>query len=167
MLYFIYKSIKNLLYEDYNEILPGLYISGIQTAMDKTFLEKNKIKAIVNCTKEIAFLKNNTEKYRVSVFDNSEQSEIDDMTQQLPKAVAFIHKKYVVEKKNVLIHCVAGRMRSATVLVAFLYIYYNREKSIDEIIAFIVSKRPKVYHFGYKVNFSQSLKTFVNLDQNN
>jgi protein-tyrosine phosphatase len=56
------------------------------------------------------------------------------------QAVAFIHAK-LSEDKQVLVHCMSGITRSATVVVAYLMLH--KQMSLDDAVNLVRSKRPK------------------------
>lgn len=59
----------------------------------------------------------------------------------LPKAVKFIDE-CLAANHRVLIHCVAGNSRSASVVIAWLM--QRHALSFDEALTFVQSKRPSV-----------------------
>ena len=62
---------------------------------------------------------------RIPVDDSLKQKDFDLMYQFMPAAVEFIHKHSNVQKGNILIHCYAGRQRSAICLAAFMVSKYK------------------------------------------
>jgi len=85
----------------------------------------------------------------------------------------LIHK-YTNEKKNILIHCQAGKQRSAIVVAALLKVLVDNNlitineisKNIPTKIQFkriynyILSKRPQVFTYGLRINFESSFRRF-------
>jgi hypothetical protein len=182
-----------------NEIISGNLISGklflgdYHSALDPTFLAKNNITVIANISVDIPFIDdilepyelqkygiNKLEKFRISVFDSLLEHDINLMTNYLPHILPFLIKKLINEKKNVLIHCHAGRQRSLAVVLSLLYtliqndimvfsgIYLpektnNNTKLMKNIIKFVQKKRPCVASYGLRINFRKSLCDFFNI----
>jgi hypothetical protein len=121
-------------YEDYNKIMPRLYLGNKQAAKNKDFINENGIKAILNCSKEKDipnyFCESNIEYMRVPVDDSLKQKDFDKMFLLMPSIVEFIHKHVVIQKHNILVHCYAGVSRSATIVIAFLM--QEKNMSFDE-----------------------------------
>lgn len=82
------------------------------------------------------------------------------------KVVPIIHK-YIQEGHNVLVHCVAGVQRSASIVAMYLMKYYGF--NLEDSVKFIRSRRP-VSFYGYlnpsgkiNINFYQALLIFSKL----
>jgi protein-tyrosine phosphatase len=144
-----------------NEIIKGLWLGDMYAATDKEFITKNKIKAIVNCTPDVPkkFKYLGIDYFQVPVEDNLKQKEIDKMKLFIPQAINFIHKHRDELGNNVLVHCVAGKQRSAAITAAYLSYYKN--KSLNEVINYILKRRPLAWHNGTAVNFEESLTFYT------
>ena len=139
------------------EILPGLWISGQESAYNIPFLKAKKISCIINCTETMPFLegyKEITVKIRVPVRDNLQKDEIKKLYSLLNVTINKIYT--LLPKHNILIHCQAGRQRSGTVIAAYLMKFGNLSKT--EAIAILRSKRPCVCF--PQVNFGPALEKF-------
>ena len=81
------------------------------------------------------------------------------MAKLLPQYVEIIDKS-LTENKPVLVHCYAGRQRSASLIAAYLIYKYNY--TLDEAYKLIISKRPQAFHYGKGFNFNKSLLEYQN-----
>ncbi len=150
--------------QKYNKIANHIYLGNIEGAKDKEFFKNKNIKAVLNCTKDIPnyFKHKNIEYLRVPVDDSLKKKDIDLMLEFFPVAVEFIYKNAVIEKKNVFVHCYAGRQRSCINIAAYLVVKHNMTP--HEACKLILSKRPEAFHFGKSLNFEDSLvKYFTSL----
>ena len=115
-------------FSHYNKIIPGIYLGNINSALDPNFIREKKISVIINCSKDLPFLKNkNIKKIRLPVSDNGKKSEIEKMDRLLGNIIQIIHNERE-NNKNILIHCRHGVLRSATVIWAYLIKYHNMDK---------------------------------------
>lgn len=102
-----------------SEIRQGLFIGDMHTPSDAAFLLNNRISLIINATPDLPRNRFGISEYRVPVQDDLQPDSIRLMTQYLPTAVYFV-TKYLSEGKRVLVHCVAGKQRSAIIVASFL-----------------------------------------------
>lgn len=137
------------------EILPNLWISGIVDIRNGMFYTNNNIKCVINCSKDLPFYSCNTLNIRLPVNDNLKKNEIQNLYKYMDKATNIIHSHF---KKNqaVVVHCYAGKQRSASIIVAYLIKYGNM--SIQDAINSIKSKR--IYVFTPCNNFIDAIKKF-------
>lgn len=144
-----------------SKIIPGLWIGNYKCAKNKEFFDKNKIKAVLNCTEDLPntfACTKDVEYMRIPVDDSLKEKDFKKMLDYFPVIVEFLYKHVVIEKHNVLVHCWAGRQRSVISVAAFLVKYFNLTPS--KAINFLVSKRPEAFHFGKSINFESSLKKY-------
>lgn len=130
------------------EIIPRLYLSAyhsVNIGFSNVF--------IVNCTKDLDML--NEDNLRLFIDDNGNQDEKSKMLSALPEIVKVIDNK-LQNNTTVIVHCLAGRQRSATVVAA--YLMYKYEFSVDDAIAYVKSKKKDAF-FPY-VNFRWSLEEY-------
>lgn len=136
-----------------NQILPRLWLGNFESSQDIGFLCQNQINVIINCSKDLPFLKiNDVYKYRVPVHDNLQPEEIQLMTQWLYKIVPLIDSHYK-QGRHILVHCAAGMQRSAIIVASYLCKYHFKDPRIA--IKHIKSRRPIV--FTPAMNFKRSL----------
>lgn len=166
----------------------NLWLGNVTAALDLNFLVDNNIEVIINCSPDIPFIDeildpehlckqnknycrlNNLDKFRIPVFDSLLPHDIYKMEQYLPLVLPFILQKLLKEKKNVLVHCHGGIQRSACVISALLYVLKDCENShsgksecMKNIITYIRKCRPRVFRFGYSINFKKSLENYFNI----
>lgn len=137
------------------EIIPNLWLGDINIARNKNFFDENNIDIVINCSKDIEFFCNYTKNIRISVDDNLEECEIEKFYEYIEKAVDFIHDE-ILNNKNILVHCYAGRQRSASIVACYL-IKYGKIK-YKEAIESIKTKRELA--FTPEINFEKSIIKF-------
>lgn len=136
-----------------NEILSGLWLGNILDAKNLEFI--NSIDIVINCSKDIPFLSKDTKNIRVPIDDNLDEKEIKNLLKFLPKITSFIYSS-LRNNKTILVHCHAGKQRSASVIVAYLIRFLNI--SLDKAILLVRSKRDII--FTPCINFKSSLLKF-------
>jgi len=138
---------------NYDEIIPNLFLGGYKALEDY-----NKFDLIINCTKDIEFPDSDQTNCRyVRLPVNDESSEANKLKDLLDNNnILEIINKYVIEKKNVLVHCKMGQQRSAIVIVCYLMRYFYL--SSEEAIKYVKVKRPIAF-FG-QVNFIDILRFY-------
>jgi len=183
MLQYLYNLAMNL-YNDADEIIPNLWLGNHRCALDVTFLKKNNINLVINCTQNKSFINQvpldtplDIETYRIPVNDSLLEKDFLAMQGYFKIIVPLLLRKYTIDKKNILVHCHMGKQRSAIVVAALLKVLldYNyiqldevpknieKRKQFDYICNYIVLKRPQAFTFGYRVNFISSFYRFFNI----
>jgi protein-tyrosine phosphatase len=80
-------------------------------------------------------------KYPLDDVDNSPLSEY------ILPATKFIHEEFIERKKNILIHCMMGKSRSAAILIAYLMTLssssssFSSFSSVQQALEFLKTKR--------------------------
>lgn len=147
----------------YDKIIDKLYLGNFQAAKDKDFFKDKKIKAVLNCSKDVdipnhfAHIKD-IEYMRIPVDDSLKEKDFDLMLQYFPVIVEFINKHANIQKNNILIHCWAGRQRSAISVAAYLVAKHNMTP--HDACKMILDKRPEAFHYGQSLNFDQALNKY-------
>lgn len=136
-----------------NEILPGLWLGNARDSQNPSFLKM--IDVIINCTKDLPFVDDSKHCVRVSVDDNLEKAEIVALYKYLDKVTQFIHEN-LKEGKSILVHCMAGKQRSASVVTAYLSRFCHF--SLSDAIELLRSKR--IIVFTPLCNFEAALRLF-------
>lgn len=145
----------------YDKIMNRVYLGNFQAAKDKEFFDTNNIKAVLNCTKDIPnhfAHKRDIEYMRIPVEDSLKERDFDLMYQYMPCIVEFIHKHANLQGHNILIHCWAGRQRSAISVAVYLVSKYGLNP--HDACKLILDKRKEAFHFGKSLNFDQALNKF-------
>ena len=123
-----------------DEILPGLYLGRKLWSWDHALLTQRNISAIVDITAEWSeanFILKNCAYLSIPVLDMCPPTLI-----QLRQAISWIDKE--VLQHGVFVHCAAGHGRSATLVAAYL-LHAGTVRDVQEAIAFIKTKRPKIH----------------------
>jgi len=141
--------------EDADEIVPGVWISRWQPALNEAWLKKHGIVTVFNCSKQIEFHPSVPYQYRVPVDDNLQPAEIRNMESWAPEIAYKILREYKAGHPMV-IHCHAGMQRSTTACAFFLMALTGRP--LIQIMHLIKSKRPIA--FEPSPNFASSLRGF-------
>lgn len=139
-------------------ILPHLYLGCQRDVLNKDLMQQNDIGYVLNasntCPKpdfipESHFL-------RVPVSD----SFCEKILPWLDRSVDFIEKAKA-SNARVLVHCLAGISRSATIAIA--YIMKRMDMSLDEAYRFVKEKRPTIspnFNFlGQLLDFEKKIKS--------
>lgn len=92
--------------------------------------------------------------------------------------IPLLVRKYSVEKQQILIHCHAGKQRSAIVVAALLkvlldhdYIKINQipkkttqTTQLNNIYKFLLEKRSQVFTYGLRMNFEPTYRRFFKIN---
>jgi protein-tyrosine phosphatase len=184
----------NKIFENASLIIPknnksgALWLGNYKSAIDPVFLKENNISVIINCSPDLPYIHDildstqhgleKIESFRIPVYDSLLEQDIYIMEEYLHKVLPFILKRLLKDKKNILIHCFAGAQRSAGVTVSVLYIlvdnnimeFENIQKTKDKsklmkrLIEYLLEKRPRVFSYGFRVNFKKSIESFFGLE---
>jgi protein-tyrosine phosphatase len=145
----------------YNKVMNRIFLGNFEAAKDREFFKKNNIRAVLNCTRDIPnhFANNKDIEYmRIPVEDSLKEKDYDLMYEYMPVIVAFIHKHAMIQKHNILVHCWAGRQRSAISIAVYLVDKFDMTP--HDACKFVMDKRPEAFHFGKSLNFDQALNKF-------
>ena len=97
--------------------------------------------------------------------------------------IPLLLRKYTIENKNILVHCYAGKQRSAIVVAALLKVlsdnnyisvipsvkksnlskYTRNIQQYQNICNYIISKRFQAFTYGYRVNFEQTFLRYFKI----
>lgn len=146
---------------NFDKIMSKLYLGNIKASKDSEFFKNKKIKAVLNCSKDIpnTFCNSKDIEYmRIPIDDSLKEVDFEKAYTFMPAAVEFIYKNVILEKKNIFIHCYAGRQRSAIMVAAFLVAKMDM-KPLDAV-KFIIDHRPEAFHFGMSLNFEKSIQKY-------
>lgn len=133
-----------------NEIIPNLYLSSFTNAQ---LYRDIKNCYIVNCTKDLNMLSKTG--IRLPVDDDMNIESLNIMFEALPSITEKIHEQ-IQNNNTVVVHCLAGQQRSATVVAGYLMRY--KKLTLMDSIKFTRNKRNEA--FFWQVNFRDSLERF-------
>lgn len=145
----------------YNKIMNRIYVGNYQAAKDKDFFQDKKIRAVLNCTKDVPNYfahKKDIEYMRIPVNDSLKERDFELMYNYFPCIVEYIHKHVVLQKNNILVQCHAGKQRSCIAMVA--YLVAKHDLNPHEACKYMLSKRKESFHFGLSLNFEDSLMRY-------
>lgn len=131
------------------EILPGLYLSGVNCANDQ-ILDKYNITNVLSVMSSPPELdKNKYDQMTILIHDSSNVN----IRQYFESAHQFINSA-LLEKKKVLVHCHAGISRSATIVIS--YIMNMKTTTLTYAYKFVKDKREIVDpNFGFYCNLKK------------
>ena len=131
-------------------IIDNIFLGSSFNASNEDLLDNLKIKRIVNISYDIPNYHNNLDYFYLKMKDDG----IDEFNkEQLDNIINFIKK----DNNNVLIHCMMGRSRSATVVLYYLIKIHNM--TLDESLEYLLSKR---YVVNPSIKFIENLKNILN-----
>ena len=142
----------------YVEVLPNIWLTDFKATKNYKFLQSKKIELIVNCSKDLEFNnKYNCKCIRLSVSDNLQEEEIDRLYKYFFEIVPIIYE-FFCKGKPILVHCYAGKQRSASVIVAFILKYTNL--TLRDSISYLKLKKKNI--FTPCNNFIKALEKYEN-----
>ena len=135
-----------------NEIIDNLWLGDLHSARDAMFFKEHNISYVVNCTVRHAsptFYDNMEICYsRLPIYDSRDKSNMNYFKCNKDRYIEQIHS-FLVVKKPVLIHCVHGIQRSASLVVFYLMKKFN----IDACVAMKIIKDKRQIAFGLEPTF--------------
>lgn len=182
-----------------DKIISRLWLGDHKSALDIDFLLNNNIDLIINCTPNTKFFYETTdlnllnsniatklkkiETYRIPVNDSLLESDFILMEKYFKIVIPLLLRKYTIEKKNILVHCYAGKQRSAIVVAALLKVlsdnnyisviprvkksnlskYTRNIQQYQNICNYIISKRFQAFTYGYRVNFESTFLRYFKI----
>lgn len=139
-------------------ILPHLYLGCQRDVLNQELMQQNDIAFVLNASNSCPkpdFIPD-THFLRVPVND----SFCEKILPWLDRSVEFIEKAKA-SNARVLVHCLAGISRSATIAIA--YIMKRMDMTLDEAYRFVKEKRPTIspnFNFlGQLLDFEKNLKS--------
>lgn len=146
------------------EILPNLWVGSKRDSQSATFLSSNKIKLVVNCTRDLSSATAEglgIPVVRVSV--NDSPSEAPRLAALAPAACRKVHAT-LKAGGAVLIHCFAGVSRSASVACVYLLgAFPGMFPTARDAIAFVQTRKPETFRAADgsdMINFGKALGKF-------
>ena len=135
--------------DEVNHIIDNIYLGDYRVASNYSLLKELKLQYIINCTFEIpSEFPNDFQYLNLSIEDSSSQ----DITHSLNEAYSFltqharnrddINNNNNNSRDNILVHCVQGKSRSASIVIYYLMRKYNY--TYNRAIELLQSKRSVV-----------------------
>lgn len=122
------------MYPEPVEIIPRLYLGNVESS-SPYWRRKFNISAVVRLSNGPAISPEDTDIFRISI----EDSPLENISQHFFDVIRFIDEARYMHR-NVLVHCMAGMSRSATIVIA--YIAYHFQWPIDKAYEFVRRKAP-------------------------
>jgi len=147
-------------YNDINEVFPNIYISDIGTAYNQSKLDELGITHIINAIYAIepAY----PEKYSYLSVDLRDSIK-EDISKEFDKVSDYIDLA-LRDNGKVLVHCIAGISRSASLVAS--YLINKKQLTFDETLQILKNKRTKIEpNDGFKKqleNYSSKEKIIKN-----
>jgi hypothetical protein len=123
---------------------PPLFVGSGAHAADLKVIEKLGITAVLNCAPSVCKDPVTVYKHRgiaYAAVDAQDDRNFPLLERCLPKATAFIAEMHA-EGRSVLVHCMAGVNRSATLAVAYLLV--SDKQNVFELFAACSAARPSI-----------------------
>lgn len=140
------------------EVIPHLFVADFESAKDYiSSLTLQEKPYIINCTKDLPMLSQHG--IRLAVDDNRSATSMREMFNALPQITDAIHER-VSHGRNVLVHCQAGRQRSAAAVSA--YLIRHHKYTLEDAVRHVRDKKPDA--FFWEVNFRDALEWFAILE---
>ncbi|XP_070772187.1 dual specificity protein phosphatase 13A [Enoplosus armatus] len=125
-----------------DQVWPNLYIGNVAIAQNRKTLQKLGITHVLNAahSKQGSIGDQNFYGNTCVYFGiPAEDSERFDLSQYFKPAADFIHKALKGKDGNVLVHCIMGMSRSATLVLAYLML--RQRLSLRDALRRVVQKR--------------------------
>ncbi|KAG1747403.1 hypothetical protein EDB19DRAFT_1687252 [Suillus lakei] len=120
-----------------DEVVPGVWIGDLQSALDVEGLKEKNIFSIVTAMRGKVTIHATFNKYQINVDDSANE---DVLVHFLP-SISFIQNE-LDKGRGVLVHCGAGISRSATIIAA--YLMYSLKLDPASAVDMIRTVRPIV-----------------------
>ena len=147
---------RNYAYHDLDEITKNIYLGDYSASLDTRQLKDKGIKKVLTVMDYQNGPNYNPEEFihkRFNINDFSYQNFIQYFGECL---------NFIKGEEKVLVHCMAGASRSATIVIA--YLMWTNKMKFDDALNFVKSKRPIVYPND---GFQKQLKIFEKLLEDN
>lgn len=118
-----------------DEILPGLWIGNLSSALDTETLKHNGIFSVLSAMRGRVTVHETFIKHQIQLDDTADE---DILIHFLP-CITFIQAE-LDKKRGVLVHCQAGMSRSASIVAA--YLMYSKKMTVEEALETIRRVRP-------------------------
>ncbi|CAI5445048.1 unnamed protein product [Caenorhabditis angaria] len=154
------QKIRKIRHSEMSEILPNLFLGSRLNSTNKEEIRKNgicRILAIHDRKEEHRFDFLN---YKFIKISDSADANISDV---FGEAVQFIHEARIRDEP-VLVHCLMGQSRSATVICAYLATFYELDG--PTCLQFVRKRRKQVNpNVGFIMQLNKYAKNFASLER--
>ncbi|KXN82456.1 Dual specificity protein phosphatase 15 [Leucoagaricus sp. SymC.cos] len=133
-----------------NEVIPGLWIGDLPSALNVEKLKANNIFSILSAMRGRITVNQTFIRHQILIDDTEDA----DILAHLSPSIHFIQAE-LDKGRGVLVHCQAGVSRSATIVAA--YLMYRQNLSPHEALELIKKARP---YIDPNPNFLQQLELF-------
>ena len=141
------------LFKDCNYIIDNIFLGSSFNASNDKLLSDLKIRRIVNISYDIPNYHKHIDYFYLKMKDDG----IDEFKKEdLDNIIDFIKR----DNENVLIHCMMGRSRSATVVLYYLIKIHNMR--LDDGLNYLISKR---YVVNPSIKFINNLKEILKINK--
>ena len=133
-----------------NYIIDNLYLGDRIAAANETFLKEYNISIVINCAIQIISNYNDLKALELKLYDD-------------PNAKLFPILEYVYkiikqyQKTNILVHCMMGSSRSASVVI--FYLMKEKKWDYDTCLKYVQERRPCA---DPSFHFVRQLKEYYN-----
>ena len=140
--FFLFFIINNIVFCDdsMNYIIDNIYLGDIVAASNETFLKEFNISIVINCAIEFESIYTDIKALELKLYDSIYQN----LFPKLEYAYKII-KQY--PNTNILIHCIMGMSRSASLVV--FYLMKDKKWDYNTCFKFIQEKRPIAWPADY------------------
>jgi len=136
-----------------NQIIPGLYLGSLDDALQHTKIQSRGVTHILTVAQGVKPAFPDVFRYYVLSLPDSESV---DLLSHFTAVFQFITEG--ISNGGILVHCMAGISRSATLVIA--YLMAHEKKTFHQAVELVVSKRPCV---SPNSGFVAQLKLFEKL----
>eukprot|EP00906_Rhabdomonas_costata_P036657 RCo051397 len=121
------------------KVLDKLYIGSIGAAINKPVLDALGVTHVVTCTEPVFAVRLPDLQYlHISITDTTQESVLE----HLEEWTAWIDSAIAAQNGTVLVHCMAGQSRSATIVLA--YCVRHQGWTLQDALEHLCTVRPKV-----------------------
>ena len=120
-----------------NEIVDGIWLGDLSAACNKEELKNKGIKKILSVLKQLG------PNYKIEDGFIQKRIEINDF--ETENIIQYFGEclNFIEGNDKILVHCMAGASRSATIVIA--YLMWKKKMDLDEALYFVQNKRFIVY----------------------
>ncbi|KAI0087434.1 protein-tyrosine phosphatase-like protein [Irpex rosettiformis] len=120
-----------------SEVLPNLWIGNIRDALDIEGLKQRNIRSILTAMRGTVKVKETMNQLQIDLIDTDDE----DILKHLVTCVTFVQAE-LDKGRGVLVHCVAGISRSASIVAA--YLMYSHNLTLTDALNLIRESRPDI-----------------------